>query len=72
MHVGSKSKPSKTECVFLSSPGHFKVLTLPSTEIPTDYSLSHTAIPKHNKEKEETNHKRNDQKYEDAEETKPI
>ena len=72
MHVGSKSKPSKTECVFSPDPGHFKILTLPSTAIPTDSYFSHLAIPKQKKENEETKQKRNDQKYEDAEETRPI
>ena len=50
MHIGSKSKPSKTEC----APGHFKILTLPSTTIPTDSSSSHTVIPKQKKENDET------------------
>ena len=47
-------------------------MTLPSTAIPTDSSLSHLEIPKQKKENGEKNKKRNDQKYEDAEETKPI
>ena len=72
MHVGSKSKPSKTECVSFPAPGHFKILTLPSTTIPTDSSSSHLAITKQKKENKETRQKRKDQKYEDAEETKPI
>ena len=72
MHVGSKSKPSKTECVFFPAPGHFKILTLPTTAIPTYSSFSRLEIPKQKKENEETKQKRNDQKYEDAEETKPI
>ena len=50
MHVGYKSKLSETECVFFPSPGHFKIMTLPSTEIPTDSSLSHLEILKHKKE----------------------
>ena len=72
MHVGSKSKPSKTECVFFPAPGHFKILTLPSTAIPTDSYLSNLAITKHKNENKETKQKINDQKYEDAEKTKPI
>ena len=54
MHVGYKSKPSKTEYVFFPDPGHFKILTLPSTTIPTDSSSSHTVIPKQKKENDET------------------
>ena len=72
MHVVSKSKPSKKECVFFPAPGHFKILTLTSTAIPTDSSSSNLAIPKHKMENEERRQKRNDQKYEDAEKTKSI
>ena len=57
---------------FFSAPGHFKILTLPSTAIPTYSSSSHPEITKEKKENEDTSQKRNDQKYEDAEETKPI
>ena len=45
MHVGSKSKPSKTECVFPPAHSHFKLLTLPSTALPED-SSSLPVIPK--------------------------
>ena len=72
MHVGSNSTPSKTECLFSPTPGHFKILTLPSTAIPTDSSFSHLEIPKQKKKNEGKKQKRNNQKYEYAEETKPI
>ena len=38
MQIGSKSKLSKTECVFFSALGHFKLPTPTSTAIPTDSS----------------------------------
>ena len=47
-------------------------MTLSSTEIPTDPSSSLLEIPKQKKENEETRQKRQDQKNENAEETKPI
>ena len=71
MHVGTKSKKSKTECVFFPAPGHFKLLTLPSTELPED-SSSLPVIPKQKKENEETRQKRQDQMYHDAEEMRLI
>ena len=71
MHVGTKSKKSKTECVFFPAPGHFKLLTLPPTAPPAD-SSSLPVIPKLKKENEETKQKRQDQRYDDAEETRPI
>ena len=46
MHIGSKSKPSKTEYVFFSATGHFKLPTPPSTALPTDSSSSLPVIPK--------------------------
>ena len=54
MHVGYKSKPSKTEYVFFLDPGHFKILTLSSTAIPTDSFSSHPVIPKQKKKNEDT------------------
>ena len=36
MHIGSSSKPYKTECVFFPAPGHFKLPTLPSPDLPPD------------------------------------
>jgi hypothetical protein len=71
MHVGTKSKKSKTECVFFPAPCHFKILTLPPTAPPAD-SSSLPVIPKPKKENEETKQKRQDQRYDDAEETRPI
>ena len=45
MHIGSKSKLSKTECVFFPSPGHFK-----STALPTYSSSSLPVTIKYKKE----------------------
>ena len=72
MHIGSKSKPSKTECVFLPAPGHFKLPTLTSTAFPTDSSSSLPVTLKQKKENGGTRQKRHDQKYDDAKEKNPI
>ena len=52
---------------FFPAPGHFKLMTLPSTAIPTDSSSYLPEIPKQKKENKETRQKIHDQKYEDAE-----
>ena len=39
IHIGSKSKLSKTEFVFFPAPGHFKLPTPTSTALPTDSSF---------------------------------
>ena len=72
MHIGSKSKPFKTAYVFFSDPGHFKLLTPPSTELPTDSSSSLPVIPKQKKRNVETRQKIHDQMYNNTKETKPI
>ena len=67
MHIVSKSKLSKTECVFSCAPGHFKPAALPT------YSSSSLPVTlKKKKENGGTNQKRYDQKYDGAEETEPI
>jgi len=41
MHIGSSSvKPSKTECILLPAPGHFKLPVLPGLEPPPNPSSS--------------------------------
>ena len=72
MHIGSKSQPSKTECVFFPVPGHFKLPTPTSTALPKDSSSSIPVILKQKKENGVTRQKRHDQMYNDAKETKPI
>ena len=72
IHIDSKSKPSEIECVFFTAPGHFKLPTLPSTELPTDSSSSLLVIPKHKKDNGETRQKRHDQMYDDAKGKNPI
>ena len=67
MHIGFKSKLSKTECVFFSALGHFK-----SAALPTYSSSSLLVTLKQKKEHGGTRQKRNDQKYDGTEETKPI
>ena len=71
MHIRSKSKPSKTECVFFPAPVHFKLLTPTSTAIPTDSSYYLPVTLKQKKKNYETRQKRYDQKYDNAKETKP-
>ena len=67
MYIGSKSKLSKTECVFFPVPGHFK-----STALPT-YSSSSLPLTLKQKKREWGNKEKiYDQKFVDAEETKPI
>ena len=72
MHIGSSSKPSKTECVFFPAPGHFKLPTLPSPDLPLDPLSSLLIVPKPKKESEESRWKRQDKWYDEAEETKQI
>ena len=50
MHIGSKSKPSKIECIFLPTPGHFKLPTPTSTALPTYSSSSLLVMLKQKKE----------------------
>ena len=65
-------KTIQNRMIFSPAPGHFKQLTLLSTAIRTDSSSSLPEIPKQKKENEETRQKRQNQKYLDAEETKPV
>ena len=69
IHVGSNSKPSKTECVSPPAPGHFKPPAL-SFIPPPDPSSSLPLVPKVKQENEETKRKRRDSLYDDSEETK--
>ena len=66
MHIGSKSKLSKTECVFSCAPGHFKAAALPT------YSSYSLPVTLKQKKKWGTKQKKYDQKYDDAEEKKPV
>ena len=50
MHIRSKSKPSKKECVFSPAPGHFKLMTPTPTALPIDSSYSLPVIQKNKKE----------------------
>ena len=72
MHIGSNSKPSKTECVFFPVPGHFKLPTPTSTALPTYSSSSHPVTLKQKKENGGIRQKIHDQMYDDAKKTKPF
>ena len=72
MHIGSKSKFSEIECVFFPAPGHFKLLTPTSTALPTYSSSFLLATLKKKKENGGTRQNIYDQKYDNAEETKPT
>ena len=67
MHIGSKSKLSKTECVFSPDPGNLKLTTPTSTALPIDSSSSIQVTLKQKKENGGTRQKIYDQNYENAE-----
>ena len=66
MKIGSKSKPSKTECVFFPALGHFKLPKPTPTALLTYYSSSLPVIQKQKKENSGTSKKRHDKMYNNA------
>ena len=72
MHIGSKSKLSKTKCVCFLAPGHVKLPTPTSSALPTYSSSSLPETLKQNNENGGTRQKIYDQKYDNIEEAKPI
>ena len=61
MHIGKENKPSKTECVFFSTPGYFTLPTLPNSNVSTTTSPYITVKVKQENEKKKL--QREDKQY---------